>query len=84
MADLLGVIAGKHRFNPVTDMLEIITWDGNGRINELCNIIGISPEDKLSETLLRKWLYQCVAMAYNDPREPYGADGLLVLQGPQG
>lgn len=84
VADLLGVIAGKHRFNPVTDMLEIITWDGNGRINELCNIIGISPEDKLSETLLRKWLYQCVAMAYNDPREPYGADGLLVLQGPQG
>jgi len=84
VADLLGVIAGKHRFNPVIDMLESITWDKKDRLNDLCGIIGIDPMDKLSKSLLAKWLCQCVAMAYNDPAEPYGADGLLVLQGPQG
>lgn len=84
VADLLGVIAGKHRFNPVIDMLESTSWDGKDRVSELCSITGINPEDKLSKTLVTKWLCQCVSMAYNDPREPYGADGLLVLQGPQG
>lgn len=84
VADLLGVIAGKHRFNPVIDMLESITWDKKDRLSDLCGIIGIDPMDKLSKSLLAKWMCQCVAMAYNDPDEPYGADGLLVLQGPQG
>ena len=33
---------------------------------------------------LVKWLHQCIAMALNDDTAPYGADGVLVLQAPQG
>ena len=40
--------------------------------------------DSYSILYLKKWLHQCVAMALNDDVKPYGADGVLVLQAPQG
>lgn len=85
VADLLGVIAGKHRFNPVLDMLaEAPPWDGVDRIEEVYSILHIAAEDTLSRTLIRKWLYQCRSMVQNEMRGAYGADGMLALVGPQG
>ena len=84
VADLLGVLAGKHRYNPVEVMLKNApAWDGVDRVEQLYKILCIE-DDELSKTLLHKWLWQCYSMAHNDAKHPFGADGLLVLQGKQG
>lgn len=82
VCDCLDMIAEEHRYNPVLDMLNAEIWDGFDRIAELYDIWGVT--DQLARTLIRKWLIQCVAMACNDEITPQGADGVLVLQGPQG
>lgn len=82
IADCLDVIAEENRFNPVTEMFHATQWDDVDRVPELYDIWGV--RDTLSRTLIRKWLLQCVAMAYNDEYNPQGADGVLVLQGEQG
>jgi len=82
IADCLDVIAEEKRFNPVLEMFTATQWDNADRVTELYDIWGVT--DPLSQTLIRKWLLQCVAMAYNDEYNPQGADGVLVLQGEQG
>lgn len=72
-----------NKFNPVTDWLDGLTWDGVDRMPIIYDILGIGL-DELSKTLTRNWLIQCVAMAYNDDDIPYGADGVLTLLGRQG
>ena len=84
VADLLGVVSGKYRFNPVIDMLRDVKWDYTERVVPLFEILHLPTEDNLSRTLVSKWLFQCWAMAQNGLKNGYGADGLLVLQGPQG
>ena len=84
VADLLGVVSGKYRFNPVIDMLRDVKWDYTERVVPLFEILHLPTEDNLSRTLVSKWLFQCWAMAQNELKNGYGADGLLVLQGPQG
>lgn len=83
VSDLLVVVGGKHRFNPVTDMLSAVLWDGVDRLPEVNEILGITG-DPLSEILVKKWFLQGVAMAYNRLGSEFGADGMLVLNGPQG
>ena len=81
--DSLVLIEDENRFNPVAEMLESVSWDGEDRIGALRSILGV--EDESHEAVfLVKWLHQCIAMALNDDAVPYGADGVLVLQAPQG
>lgn len=85
IADLLSVVAGKNRFNPVLDMLKNAPpWDRTDRLPLLYQILYISEEDILSRTLLHKWLWQTRALLNNDINTAFGADGMLVLNGPQG
>lgn len=84
IADLLGVIGGINAFNPVLELLSSVEWDGKERLQEVIDILGIEDDDSLSVTLIFKWLWQTVALAMNNPQYPFGADGMLVLQGPQG
>ncbi len=81
----LAAAADVDRFNPVEDLLKdkAEPWDGRDRFPELCAILGIGA-GALDAVLVLKWLHQCIALALNDEAEPYGADGVLVLQGPQG
>ena len=81
--DALMSIADENRFNPVKDMLERAPHDGFERILILKKILGIEA-DPHSCRILEKWLHQTIAMALNNEDEPYGADGVLVLQGEQG
>lgn len=83
MNDYLSVLADENRFNPVADMLTGTIHDGKDRIVELHDILGIKMGSRDSNLFI-KWLWQCVAMALNDDDNPAGADGVLVLQGPQG
>ena len=78
-------IGDGNRFNAVKTYLEttcLIYGDQGKGISKLLDALGIA-EDSLYGTLVRKWLCQCVAMAHNDAGA-YGADGMLVLKGPQG
>ena len=82
--DYLNVIAAMNSYNPVLDMLNSAVWDGKDRLAELFSILGIPDNDRLSRALVYKWLWQCLSMARNELNGAYGADGLLVLQGPAG
>lgn len=83
IVDALLVIADENRFNPVKIILDKAPHDGYDRLNDLNMILGIE-DDPYSIRNLRKWLHQTIAMALNDDENPYGADGVLVLQGEQG
>lgn len=77
--EALAALVDAHRFNPIQQMLTQTVWDKEDRIAELISILGVD-----DSTYVRKWLHQCVAMAFNGDKESYGADGVLVLQGDQG
>ena len=85
VSDMIGVIAGKNRFNPVLEMMAAAPpWDGVDREKELREILHIADEDKLSSVLLHKGLLQAMSLAKNEIATAYGADGILVFTGPQG
>lgn len=81
VCDYLAVCADADRYSPVCDMLAGSQWDSIERLPELLRVMGLQ-EGSLSAVLVRKWLHQTVALAFNDGS--IGADGVLVLQGPQG
>ena len=81
----LARIIDENRYNPVKEMLENTKRDGKDRLTELIEDIMHVKEGEA--VYVRKWLHQCIAMALNNNeagRKPYGADGVLVLQGEQG
>ena len=87
VGDYLSVCAARRSFNPVSEVLaeNYLDWDKVDRLPDVYNILGLSPDDELSHTLVKKWLYQCVSLAcFNRYDEPFGADGVLVLVGRQG
>lgn len=85
VCDLLNLIAGKHRYNPVLELIDCGEWDEETDFfGELVDILGIAPEDHLSQTLLYKWSVQCYQLLQNQIGLSRSADGMLVLQGPQG
>lgn len=75
--------ARENQYNPVVELLAAAKWDGVDRLPQLYNLMGVT-DDELSKTLIRKWLYQAVALLFNDAADPFGADGCLVLNGEQG
>ena len=79
----LDVVSTDNRYNPVLEKLNSIVWDGKDYFKELVSVLNIA-DDKLSCILLYKWLWQCLSICTNDLDNPFGADGMLVLQGPQG
>jgi len=81
-------MAVQNRFNPISEMLGSQTWDGIDRLPQVFSILGIdtNPADgvNISQTLIRKWLLQCLSLALQNGEPAYGADGVLVLTGAQG
>lgn len=85
VCEFLTVIARMHHYNPVRELLDAVKWDGKSRIAALFDIMRLPAEDMLSRNLIYKWLLQCLSLAcMNDYREPFGAEGVLVLTGAQG
>ena len=78
----LNCIADQNRYNPIRELLQSAPWDGVDRLPEIYRILGVDQEKH--RNYIRKWLIQCVALGLNDESSPIGADGVLVLQGPQG
>lgn len=79
----ISIIASRNVCNPAKSLVEPVEWDGVSRLPEIFAILGVSG-DELSETLVKKWLIQCVSLLYNSVASPFGADGVLVLVGKQG
>lgn len=85
VCNLLSVIAGANEFNPVLDLLtNSPDWDGVDRLATVYEALHISKDDKLSRTYIKKWFIQCISLQYNTKKAPFGAEGVLVLQGAQG
>lgn len=84
VAAYLDIVTARHSYNPVLEMLKADGWDGRDRLSEVYDILGLSEDDALSRTLLKKWLLQTLALQCNRFDHPFGADGVLVLTGPQG
>ncbi len=82
VCDCLDVIADENRHNPIVELLQNAQWDGEDRLPQIYAMLGITKS--LDQLLVRKWLHQCVALAFNDELCPWGADGVLALSGPQG
>lgn len=79
----VSYIARENAVNPVLDLISGTMWDGADRLQTLYDLMGIQ-SDELSKTLVRKWLLQTCALLYNNEECPFGADGVLVLNGGQG
>lgn len=78
-------IADDNKVNEAKGYLEGVQmiYGGSKGIDRLFNCLKVSGDEQLSRMLLRKWLCQCAAMTHNE-RGSFGADGVLVLQGPHG
>jgi len=71
------------QYHPVLEYFKGKKWDGKPHLERLYETLGIQ-DDELSKILVRKWFMQGWALLYNDPKNPYGADGVLTLAGGQG
>lgn len=80
--DFIFYIADVKRYNPVEDMLKSGKWDRQTRLSVIFEILNVN--DSFSKMLITKWFHQTIAMALNNESKPWGADGVLVLQGAQG
>jgi predicted P-loop ATPase len=81
----MGQIADVNKYNAAKHYLECnyMIYGGCRGIDDLTAALTLKSDGGLGRTLIRKWLCQCVAMAHNE-QGAYGADGVLVLKGPQG
>ncbi len=82
MEEFIMLEIAKNNFNPILDLLNSQEWDRKDRFEEICNIFNL--KNKLDKILLIKWIAQSVAMLLNNLEEPFGAEGILTLQGKQG
>lgn len=85
MHEHVSQIADKNRYNAAKYYLECnyAIYGGSKGIADLTGALTVKDGGELHRSLIRKWLCQCVAMAHNE-QGAYGADGVLVLKGPQG
>lgn len=85
VTDYIKIVSSEHSYNPISLMLRSFDeWDGTDYIARLCELMHIA-DNELSCLLVRKWLWQSLSLAIkNTYEEPFGADGVLVLQGEQG
>ena len=81
--DLVTLIAMKFQYNPVLDLLNSSTWDGEDHLSDVYKVLGIENDD-LSKTLVLKWLWQGLILLRNTLDNAVTAEGILVLTGGQG
>ena len=75
--------ADLNSYNPVTDYFNSLVGEADESLfNDIYDILDVS--DTFKQLLIKKWFVQCVAMAFNDIKEPYSAEGVLILSGREG
>lgn len=80
-------IADLNPYNPIKEYLESVSkkWDGQDHVQDVIDRIEFdrtkNQNIKLCKTLIRKWLVQCVALAYNEGNTM--GQGMLIFTGPE-
>ena len=80
--DQLYLVSDKNAYHPIRDFLRSVRWDGKDRFPMIFSALGVS--NVFHQTLVRKWFYQCVALAFNTLTSATQAEGVLILQGAEG
>lgn len=88
LADGIEAISKLHKHNPIQNMIDATTWDGQDRLHILIERLDLLNSRHGSKSgyycsCLKKWLHQALALAFNDTgtRKPAF---VLTLQGRQG
>lgn len=87
ITDYITQYATRHKYNPVLNAIKAVKWDGKDRVTEIYNIFRIpadTEEGLYSRIFIFKWLKQCVCGLYNNIKNPFSLDIILVFQGKQG
>lgn len=74
-------IADANRYNPIHHMLEDYKNNSPEHLDNIYKILGL--DDEFDRTLVKKWLIQTVALAFNSYENPISTEGVLILQGAQ-
>lgn len=74
-------LADENQYNPVAVWVQSRPWDGKSRIEEFCDTVLTTGDEKLKKLLIRKWLMQCVAAAMSP--DGIANQGVLTFVGPQ-
>lgn len=92
----LDIVAKRHTYNPVLELIQSVKWDGHDYFNDFCDMLGIGEQMARktdAETYAKyafyrqgifKWLMQCICGLHNTKFNPFSLDIVLVLQGGQG
>ena len=79
--EALNVVVNENKFNPVTDYLESIQWDGEKRIDSLLSdYLGVE-KNEYSETVMKLFMLGAISRAYHPGCK---FDYMPVLVGEQG
>ena len=82
IADAVDVVMMKHRYHPVRDYLEGLSWDGELRIDTLlADYLGVADNTTYVQAVTRKTLVAAVKRVYQPGCK---FDYVLTLHGPQG
>jgi len=84
IVDYLAVLARDNAVNPPLDLITAKPWDKKDHFPDIYRALHIPDDDALSKALIRKWFMQGVSLLHNEYSNPFGADGVLILIGPQG
>jgi predicted P-loop ATPase len=81
MAEAIEIAAAERAWNPLTEWLGALEWDGEHRLNSwLSRYLG-AEQSAYTREAGRAWLISAIARAF---RPGCKADHVLVLEGPQG
>lgn len=83
--EYLNAIAYQNQYNPVLEWIQSRPWNKeDDYVDMMCQTVTARDDfdEKFKNTLIRKWLISCVAMAANDNAEHW-SKGVLVFQGDQ-
>jgi len=84
LVEYLGAIADKCVYHPVREWLAGAEWDGQSRLQALCETLHVAPGmESYRDAMVRRWLVSAIAALYSE-KDTDKFELVLVLAGEQG
>jgi len=80
LSDYVTYLADQNLYNPVVQWITSKPWDGQSRLQDLCETIE-AEDNQLKDILIKRWMISAVAAAFR--HDGVSAHGVLTLQGDQ-